>query len=171
MTSVLQDWVMDLTLMMQSNLLCALRGEDGQIKNHPAKNLVRQLRRAVLLTAFEREALWNPWQKGGGGFTGPLPSDMTLEQAMTEFLNARDNMHLHYFQHFMHGAEIIGYFHPDEFLRFHWHQFYCRCAESMHLWIETKDQLKLRLGDNKEQWLARTDRAEAGAYLKEVENE
>lgn len=155
--SVLQDWVCRLPFMQQSVLLSAMRNADGVAKRHPSKMLVRWYRRCVVLSAFDRKALTNPWEAGGGSYTGPIPSDMNLAQVTDHFIDARDEMSLHYFAHFMHAAEIIGYKHPDENIRFFWNTVYLRMVHALHTWPETEEQMDLRLGDTEETWRARSD--------------
>lgn len=72
--SVTQEWTYDLTFMMQSVLITAIRGPDGIHKNHVSKKLIRWLRRCVVLSAFDRTVLPLPYDVGerkGGSFTGP----------------------------------------------------------------------------------------------------
>ncbi len=127
--SVCQDWVHELTFMQQSVLLCALRGPDGIRKNHPVKVLCRWLRRCVLLSAFDRRALWNPYEGGGGSFTGQCRQRDTnlddgadraevwvirdVDHAFDLYLESVDELPHHFQLHFMHAAEILGYKFPD----------------------------------------------------------
>lgn len=71
MTSVLQPWVEDLTMMQQSVLLTTVRGPDGLPKYHCSKYLLRWYRRCILLSAMDRRILADPCEKNGGSFTGP----------------------------------------------------------------------------------------------------
>ena len=57
------------------------------------------------------------------------------------------------------AAEIVGYKHPDPDIRAWWHKTYLRLVHDMHLWLETEEQMDLRLGDDRSQWLARNDEA------------
>jgi hypothetical protein len=53
----------------------------------------------------------------------------------------------------MHGAQILGYKHPDERFRERWLGFYLRAVEEFHLQPETETQMDTRLGDwNQEHW-------------------
>jgi hypothetical protein len=58
--------------MQQSTMLSGIRGCDGLPKGHKAKRVVRFFRRVIIVSAFEGEALTNPFLPGGGDFTGPL---------------------------------------------------------------------------------------------------
>lgn len=71
MTSVLQDWVEDLTMMQQSVLMTAVRGPDNLPKYHPSKYLLRWYRRCILLSAMDGRVLIDAYEPNGGSFTGP----------------------------------------------------------------------------------------------------
>ena len=70
MSSVLQNWVMELPFMQQSVLLSAIRGPDTSSGESIAP-LVQWLRRCVLISSLDQEVLVNPHDKRGGKFTGP----------------------------------------------------------------------------------------------------
>lgn len=171
--TVLQRWVEDLSFMQQTVLLAAVRGPDGVPKYGPTKMLLRWYRRCVLLSAMDRAVLSTPFQSGGGSFTGPSFDWTVARDNEGHALDWRDMMHVivgdylreldaipHHFQlHFMHAIEIVGYKHPDELIREWWHSTYLRLVHDMHLWPETEEQLDKRLGDDRDQWLARNDPA------------
>lgn len=69
--SAAQEWLQTIPVMQQSVLFSGIRGMDGLPKLHPAKMLVRFYRRCVLISAFEGATLTNPYDGGGGDFTGP----------------------------------------------------------------------------------------------------
>ena len=154
MTSVLNDWVQELTMMQQSVLLSAIRNADGIAKFHPQKMLMKWYRRCVLKSAFDGRELRDYDEPGGGSFTGPVKD---INFALDEFVTARDGMTLHYYAHTMHAFEILGYKHPELVIRQFWHRGYVRMAEALHLWPETEEQMDLRLGDKMEGWVARND--------------
>lgn len=163
--SVIQEWVQELSFMQQSVLISAIRGPDGIPKFHQCKPLLKWYRRCVLFSAFDGMALTDPRGGGGGSFTGPSTVDMvgTWETAMDEvvdaYIQSQDLLPHHFQAHFMHAVEIIGYKHPDKRIRDWWHCVYVRIVHTLHLWPETEDQMDKRLGDNKDQWLARSDKA------------
>jgi len=152
--SVLNDWVVDLTLMQQSVLLSLVRNADGIPKFHKQKALIRWYRRCILKSAFEGAELRNPQQPGGGSFTGPVDD---VAQALDDFIDSRDEMSLHYFAHAMHAFEILGYKHPDSGIRTFWNTAYVRMVHCLHIWPETEEQLDKRLGDNETGWRERND--------------
>lgn len=168
MGMVLQDWVADLTFMQQTVLLTAIRGPDGVAKYSPPKMLLRWYRRCVLLSSMEAEGqrvLRTPYAYGGGSFTGPSyePTGLVhdwrplMSDRVSEYLRELDAIPHHFQLHLLHAVEILGYKHPDDDVRTWWRETYLRLVHDMHLWPETEDQLDLRLGDDRGQWLARND--------------
>ncbi len=171
--NALQEWVTNLPIMQQSVLLCAIRGPDGMPKHHPCKPLLRWYRRCILISAFDKRPLLNPYERGGGSFTGPsyIHDDYhdwatckEMEEVVDNFLNDRDEYNLHFFMHFVHAAEIIGYKHPDSTVAIWWNNLYVRMVHSLHLNIETKSEMDKRLGDNENNWLERSDISETKKY-------
>ena len=168
--SVLQPWVQSLTMMQQTVLLTAIRGPDGTEKYSPTKYLLRWFRRCVLYSAMDRQILSDPFQPGGGSFTGPcfdinrhgdVDRATWLDELVSQYLRQVDELPHHFQMHFMHAAEIVGYKHPDAAIRSWWNRTYMRLVHDLHLWPETEEQLDRRLGDNHEGWLARADAATA----------
>lgn len=179
---VIQDWVSQLPYMQQSVLLMGVRGMDGLPKSHSSKPMLRWLRRTILITAFEGKVLKYPHLKGGGSFTGPscilehkglfrlFRKKKIWQEAMIpivdNFLNNRDEYNVHFFMHFVHACEIIGYKHPDYYIRIWWYELYIRLVHSLHLEPETKQQMEKRLGDNEDNWLSTSDTSETKTYIK-----
>lgn len=155
--SVLQDWVHGLTFMQQSVLIAAVRGPDGIRKDHPVKVLCRWLRRSFLISAFNRRALWDPYEKGGGSFTGPCQSEdvRDLDHAKELYFRSVDELPHHFQLHLMHAAEILGFKHPDGSIGRWWLIFYEACCVDMHVFPETEAQMDYRLGDFEAQWRER----------------
>jgi hypothetical protein len=166
MKSVLNNWVCELPYMMQSVLICAVRNHDGFTKQNPAKDITRWLRRCILKSAFDDREMRDPFEQGGGNFTGPIQQG-SLERSLVAFLNGRDEMSLHYYLHFAHAAEIIGYEHPVDTIREWWKAAYVRMASACHMFPEPKDAMRLRLSDNRETWLARSDAYEREQFAME----
>lgn len=164
MSTVLQPWLTELPMMQQTVLLTAVRGPDGLPKYHPTKFLLRWFRRCILLSAMDQRIIDNPADAGGGSFTGPSvdpgePWDAAMDRRVDDYLQALDEVPHHFQLHFMHAAEIIGYKHPDLVIRSWWLLAYERLVHDMHLWPETEEQLDARLGDSRDGWLARADKA------------
>ena len=176
MTSVLQRWVTKLPLMQQSVLLTAIRGPDGVEKYGPTKMLLRWYRRCILISAFDKKVLTDPYDPRGGSFTGPslsLPDGETYRKSsfhitawaphmhllVGEYLRGVDAIPHHFHMHLVHGCEILGYKHPDKQIRDFWDGAYDRFARSLHMYPETEDGLDERLGDRREGWLKHADEA------------
>ncbi|MEJ0094509.1 MAG: hypothetical protein WDN46_14055 [Methylocella sp.] len=117
--------------------------------------------------------LADPLQDGGGSFTGPIvigypaaswDSAFGWEKHIAPFVDqlieASDELPHHWYMHYMHAAEIIGYKHPDHRIAQFWRGVYERMVHALHLYPETEAQLDERLCDSREAWLARTDASE-----------
>lgn len=133
MTSVVQDWVSNLSLKMQTVLLLGTRGCDGVPKENPSKRFNRILRSVVYRNAdtgsnFMREDLYY------------------MPRQLDEFLEAAEGMPLHFVTHFMHACEIVAYFHPDANTQDVFACFYGKLCGLMHLNPETPEQIMQRLG-------------------------
>lgn len=183
MPSVLQPWVTELPMMQQSVLLSSIRGPDGLRKDHPAKYLIRWLRRCVLFCSMEQKIHTSPTEPCVGNFTGPVPvigdaasavvrhsrygvldletalkqvpDDVVLDSALKAYLKDVDSVPHHFHMHLMHSAEILGYKHPDSATSAWWCAAYFKLVKDLHLHAETREELDKRLGDNVEGWKAR----------------
>ncbi len=164
--SVLQDWTNALSFMMQSVLICAVRGPDGIRKDHPVKVLIRFLRRSFLICAFDGKVRWSPYEPGGGSFTGPLhlrnpdggedrPHEHGhIDKFIEIYLRHVDELPHHFQLHLMHAAEILGYKHPDDDVRKFWLTLYRAIVNDAHLKPEPEDVMDKRLGDQEAAWRA-----------------
>lgn len=145
--SVQPSWAMALPLQMQSVLLLANRGPDGVRKHHPCKAIVRAYRASTIKAA----ALGRSMHAGDQGdmFMDPtlLLSPPAWEEAVNDYYRSIDELPHHYHLHLLHGAEILGYKHPDEHIASCWIGFYLRGVEDMHLWPENEEDLDSRLSD------------------------
>ncbi len=171
-----QEWVCKLPIMQQSVLFAAVRAPDGICKNHLVKVLMRWYRRCILMSAFDRKVLTDPFEEGGGSFTGPFTRLHALEiykasdnvtrnweiykQSFFDgfreiYLEHVDELPHHFQLHFMHAAEIVGYHHPDEKIRLWWNKFYLMIVNDAHLYPESKEEMNNRLSDNRDEWKKR----------------
>lgn len=175
---VQQPWLLKIPLMQQSVLFAAIRAPDGLRKDHPIKVLMRWYRRCIMLSAFDRRALADPFEEGGGSFTGPFTEFHAAEIFGTWFSEGNNRMlarewiadpwalfdrtremylrHVdempHHFQlHFMHAAQIIGVHHPVSHTREWWNKFYLMIVNDAHLQPETPQAMNLRLSDNSDE--------------------
>lgn len=159
MTSVLRKWVMERTLMQQAVLIAAVRCEDGTPKRHPLKDMVRLLRRAVLVSSFSGKEFDDIYEDEGEGgtFSKPLQASQSVDSVINAFIDARDEMTHHFYTHFMHAAHIIAVGHPDTSNRVIFRELYNRMVNCLHLAPETDEDMERRLGDNSGDWKARED--------------
>lgn len=163
---VTQMWTHRLTYMQQSVLLACVRGPDNIEKYHVCKYLVRWYRRCILLSAMDGEVIDNPWDQRGGSFTGPsldpvndtvITAWRLMQNVIVDYIQSLDVLPHHYQMHFIHGAEIIGYKHPDATIAGWWRDLYFRLVRDMHLMPETEAMLDERLGDSKVGWEKHAD--------------
>lgn len=144
--SVLCDWVHELTFQMQALLLTAMRGPDGCDKHNSAKEIVRYLRGVVIKPAGkwachktmplglnDNDFMWGEYDK--------------FPATSRAFWNDHDAYPHHFIMHLVHCAEVVGYKHPDEKIRWHWGWFYKQACKSFHMKEETEQQLDERLND------------------------
>ena len=82
-----------------------------------------------------------------------------MDEVVGNYLRELDALPHHFQLHFLHAAQILGYKHEEPRIRNWWRKTYERLVHDMHLWPETEEQMDARLGDNREQWLARNDPA------------
>lgn len=177
-----QEWVVGLTIMQQSVLFTAIRAPDGIRKDHPVKVLMRWYRRCILLSAFDGRALLDPFEGGGGSFTGPFEphhalSGMSIADAIASvnqgqlvgsleghfnetrhlYLRHVDELPHHFQLHFMHAAQIVGYKHSHPSIARWWRAFYEMIVNDAHLFPEAEEQMDDRLSDGEESWRAREE--------------
>lgn len=175
---VQQEWVLRIPMMQQSVLFAAIRAPDGLRKDHPIKVLMRWFRRCTLLSAFDKRALTDPFEPGGGSFTGPfehhhavaafpglnIPPSMwgTVRQNYFDemrkvYLRHVDEMPHHFQLHFMHAAQIVGVHHSNADIRSWWWDFYLMIVNDAHLHPESPSEMNQRLSDNCDAWRAREE--------------
>lgn len=144
MTSVVKPWVAErCSWKQQTVLLAALRGCDGRPKNDPS-NAFKKRMRSVLLNNADTKT----------GFMVSNEEEFNLREANLKeivnfFTGCLDSYPMHFFLHFLHAAEIVGYKHPDKFIAEYWMCFYKQAVKAMHLNPETEEQLDIRLEDTK----------------------
>lgn len=145
--SVQPEWCLGLPIQQQSVLLLAARGPDGIPKVHPCKEVQRAYRGTVLVAArFGRPLRWG---EDADTFMSlrSLVAVGVWRLVMDDYFATVDQLPHHFHLHLAHGAEILGYKHPDARFRHRWHDFYLRCCEDMHLTPESESQMDSRLGD------------------------
>lgn len=144
MTSVLQDWVMELPLREQGTLLTAVRGCDDEPKLWTSTGVAESPGRR--LTAFIRWAFMNPADVRevdipGAFFQSRPPSPFKP----SEF----GHLPLHWNTHVMHALEVIAYRHPDAYVATQAESLYFAMVHGLHLNVETRDQMIERLSEDR----------------------
>lgn len=135
MSSVTQDWLEEIPWKMQSVLFTALRGPDERRDPH-LKMANRWIRSNVLNDADHH----NPFIVKKG--------DRRPSEIIDLLAHALEYVNVHYFGHFLHAFEIIGYHHPDRIVRIEAATVYEElCADILHLRPEPKLDMDLRLSD------------------------
>ncbi len=151
--SVQPTWCTMLPLQQQSVLFLASRGPDGVAKVHPCKPVIIAYRATVFLAAkYGRSLNWG--ERADTFMSLDLFADKSRwMSAVGLFFDHQDSLPKHYVLHLMHGAQILGYKHPDERFRERWLGFYLQLVEAFHLHPETEAEMDKRLGDwGKEHW-------------------
>lgn len=67
--------------------------------------------------------------------------------AVDRFFQEVDSLPHHFLMHLIHGAEILGYEHPDDRFRSRWHDFYLTAVDDLHLREEAPHEMRRRLSD------------------------
>lgn len=148
---VLQDWVMKLQLREQGTLLTGIRGcdltpkvwHDGSFAKNGTPHVESSERQLV---AFLRFCVLNPADPREVGVPGSFFQDRPPQNwKPSEF----GHYPLHWFTHMMHCWEVVAYRHPDKAISFIASGIYAKMVRSLHLNVETKDQMELRLGEDR----------------------
>lgn len=151
--SVQPTWCLELPLQQQSVLLLAARGADGVPKVHPSKDVQRAYRGSVLVAAYLGREL--RWGERCDTFMSldRFGDEISWSNDLVTFFDNVDSLPHHFYLHLMHGAEILGYEHPDARFRERWINFYLRCCNDMHVERETSREMHNRLNDGeRKQW-------------------
>lgn len=142
---------MELPLRAQGTILTGIRGCDLAPKNPfgieerygcstgentPERELAAFLRYCVLNAADEREV-----DVCGAWFKSTPPTQWKPSQL--------GHYSLHWYSHIMHCYEVIAYFHPKLYYRNDAMSIYERLVRSLHLNIETKEQMFERLTEDR----------------------
>lgn len=148
--SVTPNWMTSLSLQQQSVVLLAARGPDGIAKDNPCKVITKTYRGTVFVQAKIGRLL--VYGEKGDTFACLEPMHRWNDVVKT-YLQYVDSLPHHYHMHLMHGAQIIGYKHPDISIAGRWQQFYYSCCADLHLIEESQEQMDARLNDfNRKDW-------------------
>lgn len=151
MTSVLQDWVMELPIRAQGTLLTGIRGCDLAPKmpsciderygcstgeGSAERQLVAFLRYLVLNPADAREI-----DVPGGWFRSTPPENWKPSQF--------GHYPQHWYSHIMHCFEVVGYLNPNQHLAHQAYLIYERLVHNLHLEPETAYAMLNRLTEDR----------------------
>lgn len=142
-TGILQSWVAKLGLRHQGVLLTAVRGCDTEDRHGPSKLLTRAYRGEILHTHAA-----DP--KQSRSFIEVCEADELLKR-MNQFAASHDHLPHHFTMHFIHAAEIVGYYGPSQRASY-WYAFYFQMCNKFHMSPETKIELDHRLGADEEKF-------------------
>lgn len=145
--SVQPDWALALPIQQQSVLFLAARGPDGVAKFHPAKAVVRAYRGTVLVAARYGRLLAYGEKADDFMSLDRFANDFHWAEDVRAYFHNVDSLPHHYQMHLMHGAQIVGYKHPDERFRDQWRAFYLRAVDDLHLYPEPEELMNERLND------------------------
>lgn len=145
MTSVLQDWVMELPLREQGTILTAIRGCDLAPKVLDATGAVVETPERRL-TAFFRYCVMNPADLREvdipGSFFMSTPPNRWRASELGHYP-------FHYVSHLMHAFEVVGYRCSDRRKGVLALQIYIALVKSLHLNVETMPQMVERLSEDR----------------------
>lgn len=144
MTSVLQDWVMELPLREQGTLLTSVRGCDDEPKLWTARGISDSPGRR--LTAWIRWTFMNPADPREVDIPGAFfQSEPPNPFKPSEF----GHLPLHWYTHAMHALEVVGYRHPEEYPRYLANALYRAMVDTLHLNSESQYEMVARLGEDR----------------------
>lgn len=139
MSSVLQEWVMELPLREQGTILTGIRGCDLTPKypfNSTERQLVAFLRYCTMVPADEREIGYL------GGFMQSYPPQDWSPSEIGHYP-------LHWVSHLMHAYQVVGYRSPNKYQLNAALTIYSAIVHSLHLNMESYDQMVARLSEDR----------------------
>lgn len=132
--SVLQPWLEEIPIRMQSTLLLSLRGPD----THRASE-IKKVQRWMRGLAFKPGNPANVTEFMTDIADVPMLNEKNALARELEFCTQ------HFYSHLMHGLEVIGYRHPNRVVANVAYKLYLSMANLMHLEDETSKDFELRL--------------------------
>jgi hypothetical protein len=145
--SVQPEWCRLLPLQQQSVLLLAGRGPDGISKDHPCKDIQRAYRGTIFVAAKHGRLLEFGEKSDNFMSLDKFGDDLIWKDVCDRYFLTVDVLPHHYHLHLLHGAQILGYKHPDSRFRNRWLAFYLHGVRDMHLRPESIDEMDKRLSD------------------------
>jgi hypothetical protein len=136
MNSVLQPWLMEIPLRMQSTLILGLRGPDTHVCPN-VKKIQRWMRGLAFVPGNPdncKEFMTNIADLPSFEEKGPLAKEL-------EFCSQ------HFYSHLMHALEVVAYCYPNGAERLEAFTLFHRMCDAMHLPVEQKMNFETRLGN------------------------
>lgn len=140
---------MDLPLRQQGVAILALRGPDGMRKESDAKPVMRTLRACIMNSGREGVPM-----KLGQAFEGDnfmrmdlIGNETVWDMVCNGFFGNIDELPLHFYQHLIHAAAVVGFNHPIPIVAQRWLAFYHRGVDRLHMKPETREEFVFRLRD------------------------
>lgn len=130
--SVLQDWVVDLPIRMQSTLILGLRGPD----THACPN-IKSITRWLRSLAFKPGNPDNVRE-----FMGEQPFRILEKSAVAKELEFCTQ---HYYSHLLHALEVVGYTHSNSEISYHAFLLFEDMCKLFHLPVESRGDFDYRL--------------------------
>ncbi len=144
---LLPEWTEKLPLQQQAVLVLALRGPDGFPKHHQSKPILYSYRGCLVASASLGRHLHIGEHAGTLMSLDCFEDDSIWNSKLARFFDVVDELPLHYFTHLMHGAQVMGYKHPEPLMQRRWLEFYRLCCEYTHTDPEPEPLMDLRLSD------------------------
>lgn len=147
--SVIQGWVSEIPLRQQGVLILALRGPDGIRKESPAKAIIRSLRACTMNSGRKGVPMESGEKFDGDSF---MRMDLICDEqlwdfAIGDFYSDIDEYNIHFLQHLLHAAAVLGFNYPNTEIRQRWLNFYQKGVRKLHMLPETREQFLWRLRD------------------------
>lgn len=135
MTSVLQPWLEEIPIRMQSTLLLGLRGAD----THSCPN-VKVIGRWLRNLSFKPG---NP--ENMMGFMAKLEEVPEMIEEKSALAKELEFCSQHFYSHLMHALEVVAYRHPRADINHRAFSLYFSMCNLMHLPIEKREDFEYRL--------------------------
>jgi len=144
---IMQEWTQIIGMRHQGVLVSAMRGCDLAPRHDPSKFAQRLLRGAVLIPHSGRFV--NP-----GSYIAFEPNEEKWWSTINAFSASWDHYPNHYVMHFLHAAEIVGYYAPIGIPCYsdRWEKWYRQACNILHVNPESKAQLEYRLDADEEKF-------------------
>lgn len=134
MTSVLQNWLENIPIRMQSTLLLSLRGPD----THQCVEIKRVQR-------WMRGLVFKPGNPANAREFMASIDDVPILYERGPFAKELEFCSKHFYGHFLHGIEVLAYKHPDIVVRDKAYQLFFGMCDYLHLPVESVESFNIRL--------------------------